>query len=49
MEKKLKWRSYTIAEVLSTIKVVEFIDKKEFVAVALDKNAKTFVVYIATL
>lgn len=36
-------------KVLPIINRVEFIDKKKFIKVALDRNFKTFVVYIATL
>lgn len=48
-EKKLEWRSYTIAEVLPTIKKIELINKREFATVTLNKNAKTFVVHIVIL
>ena len=47
--KKLTWRSYTIAKALSTTSSVEFIDKRKFIKIALDKNSKTFVIYVATL
>ena len=49
VEKKLEWRSYTTAETLVTTKKLEFIDKKEFAAAVLDKNAETFVVDVAIL
>lgn len=37
------------AETLSTIKKIKLIDKKEFAIATLDKNAKIFVIYVATL
>lgn len=49
LKKELEWRSYTTIEALPTTKRVELIDKMEFVAMALNKNAETFVVHIATL
>ena len=49
VEKELEWRSYTTVEALPTTKKVELINKRKFAAIALDKNAKTFVVYVATL
>lgn len=48
-EKKLIWRSYSIAKALSTAKRVELIDKKKFAKVTLDKESETFVVYVAAL
>lgn len=47
--KKLTWRSYDIAEILSTTNRIEIIDEKEFAKVALDKNSKTFVMYVIAL
>lgn len=38
VNKKLEWTSYITIEILSIIKKVEFIDKKEFAAKALDQN-----------
>lgn len=35
------------AKALSTIKWIEFIDKKKFTKVLLDENIKTFVVYVS--
>ena len=49
LERELIWKSYTTAKALLTIKQIEFINKKEFVKVAFDKNSKTFVMYIAVL
>ena len=48
-EKELIWRSYTSAKALSITKRIELIDKKEFAKAALDKESKTFVVYVAAL
>ncbi len=49
IEKKLEWRSYTTIEALFTSNKMKFIDEIEFVTTTLDKNTKTFVVYITTL
>lgn len=46
---KLILRSYGTIKTLQTIKRVKLIDKGEFVWLALDKNFKNFVVYVATL
>ena len=48
-EKKFTWRSYTTAEALPTTRRVELIDKKEFVAAAMDKDSETFVVHVASI
>lgn len=45
---KLTWRSYIVAETLSTTSYIELNDKKEFAKIALDKNSKTFVIHIST-
>lgn len=47
LEQKLNWRLYTTIEDLPTIKRVELVKKKEFVAAALDLDNKTFMVYLA--
>ncbi len=47
--KKLTWRSYTAVEALPTTSWVEFINKKEFVKAALDRNSETIMVHVATL
>ncbi len=47
--RELQWRSYNTREVLPTTRRVELIGKKEFAAVALDPEHKTFVVHIAAL
>ena len=48
-KKKLWWRSYTIEKALLTTKRVKLVGKKEFAAVALDPEYKTFVVHVASL
>lgn len=48
-QKKLKYRSYTIIEVLLTTKNIKLINKKEFTAVTQYKNAKIFIIYFTTL
>lgn len=48
-EKKLMWRSYTMAEALPITKRIEFINRKEFAALRLAENEETFMVYIITL
>ena len=49
VEKKHKQKSYTNAEVLPTTKRVELINKREFVAATLDKNAETYVIHVVIL
>lgn len=34
---------------LSTTKKIKLINKRKFTAIAIDKNAETFVIHIATL
>ena len=46
---KLTWRSYIAAEALPTTSQIELIDKREFARAGLDKNSKTFVIYVAVL
>lgn len=46
---KLILRNYTAATILSTIKRVKFINKREFAAAALNKKAQTFMVYLVFL
>ena len=46
---KLTWRTYTIAEALSTTSQVKLIDKREFAKAALNEYFETFVVHIAIL
>ncbi len=45
----LKWRSYTTGKVLSIIKRVELIEKKEFTVAALDPENEAFIVHVAAL
>lgn len=47
--KELSWWSYTTAKTLPITKRLKLIAKREFVAVVLDRNVETFVVYIAVL
>lgn len=47
--RKLTRRSYTAVQILLTISRVQFIDKKEFTKAILNKNSKTFVIYMAIL
>ena len=49
VEWELVWRIYAAAEVLSTTRRVEIIDKREFAAAALNKDDEIFVVHIAAL
>ena len=46
---KLTWNSYIVVETLSITSLIELINKREFVKVALDKNFKTFVMLIFAL
>lgn len=48
VKKELKWKSYTIAEILATTRV-ELIDKRKFTTAVLDENVETFVVHVVTL
>lgn len=47
--KKLIWRSFAIAKTLPLAKRVGYINNRKFVEVILNKNANTFVVYVAAL
>lgn len=49
VKKELIWRFYTAAETLPITKQVKHIDKKKFANIALEKESKTFVVYVAVL
>lgn len=46
---ELKYKLYTLAKALSTIKYIDIIRKKEFAITALDPDNEIFVVYIASL
>lgn len=48
-EKKLLWKSYTIAKTLLITKKLKLINMKKFVKTALNKNSEIFVIYVATL
>ena len=48
-KREFVWRTYTAAEALLTTKRVEIINKREFAAVALNRDDKIFVVYVAAL
>ena len=48
-ERELVWRTYTDAEALPITRRVEIIDKREFVAAALNVDNETLVVHIAAL
>ena len=47
--RNLQWRSYTIGDVLLTIRWVELIEKKKFATIVLNPKYKIFLVYIAAL
>lgn len=49
VEKKLKYKGYKTAGTLFTIKKIELIDTREFASAAPNKNAKMFIIYVATL
>lgn len=46
---KLTWRFYTPIKDMLTINSIQFIAKKEFAKAILDKNIKTFIIYIVIL
>ena len=48
-ERELVWRTYMAVEALLTTRRVEIIDKREFAAVTLNTDNKTFMVYVAAL
>ncbi len=47
--RNLQWRSYTVGEVIPTIRRVELIKKKEFAVAALGQEHEAFVVHVAAL
>lgn len=49
VEKELEWKSYSTAGILPINQRFKLIDKEKFAAVALDKNAETFIIYVAAL
>ena len=44
--RELRWKTYTTKKALSTTKRIELVDKREFVATALDPEHETYVVYV---
>ena len=49
LSQELRWKTYTTKKALLTTKSIELIDKKEFIAAALDPESEIFVVHIASL
>lgn len=49
VEKKITWRRYIAVKILSAIKRVKLINKKEFAIVTLDVDSKTFIIHIVAL
>lgn len=49
LEQNLTWKFYTTAKILSIIKHIKLINTKKFNKIAINKNIKTFVVYITSL
>ena len=47
--RNLQWRSYTTGDVFPTIRQVELIGKKKFIAATLNPEHKAFVIYVTTL
>ena len=48
-ERELVWRTYTAVETLPMTRMMEIIDKREFVETALNADDETFVVHVAAL
>lgn len=48
-EKKLVWKTYSIAEALSATKRVKVFNTKDFAKAQLDQDIKGFVIYINSL
>lgn len=46
---RLTWRFYSTAKTLLTIYHVKLIDKKEMCKSVIDKNSKTFLIYLVAL
>ena len=46
---KLRWKIYTTKKALSTTKHVELVGKKEFAAITLDQEHKTYVVHVRSV
>lgn len=49
LDKKLTWKTYSVAEFLFTIKKIQIIDWKEFVKAVLDPDKEVLVMHIATI
>ena len=49
LDRKLTWRTYSVAKALSTTKKVQIIDQKKFAKAALDPKKKTFMMHITTI
>lgn len=47
LEQEFHLNFYTTAKTLLTIKQIEFINKKRFFKVVLDKNIEIFIIYMA--
>ena len=45
-KRDLIWRSYITKKALLTTQMVELLNKNEFAKVAIDRESKTFVVYV---
>lgn len=48
-DKKLVWKTYIVVEALSTIRMMELINKKDFATVPLGKDVEACVVYMISL
>ena len=46
---ELRWRTYTTKKAFPTIKHIELVGKKEFVAVTLDPKHKTYIIYVGSV
>ena len=46
LSQKLWWRTYTIKKAPPTTRCIKLVDKKEFVAAALDPEHETYIVYV---
>ena len=47
--REIRWKTYTTKKALLTIRRIELVGKKEFVAAILNPEHETFVVYVASL
>ena len=46
--RELRWKTYTTEEPLPTIKCVELVDKKKFIAAAFNSGHETYIVYVGS-